>query len=53
MIIPPDRTVAVGPGAKDFITELLVKVIHNARHDVTNWKEVLDLTKIGSLLICW
>ncbi|KAH0649579.1 hypothetical protein KY285_034827 [Solanum tuberosum] len=45
VIIPPDRTVAVGPGAKDFITELSVKVLHNARHDVKNWKGVPDLAK--------
>lgn len=43
MIIPPDQTVAVGSGAKDFITELSVKVLHNARHDVKNWKGVPDL----------
>ncbi|KAH0669682.1 hypothetical protein KY285_025493 [Solanum tuberosum] len=43
VIIPPDQTVAVGPGAKDFITELSVKVLHNARHDVKNWKGVPDL----------
>ncbi|XP_055812667.1 stress response protein NST1-like isoform X4 [Solanum dulcamara] len=45
VIIPPDRTVAVGPGAKDFVTELSVKVLHNARHDVKNWKGVSDLAK--------
>ncbi|WMV30581.1 hypothetical protein MTR67_023966 [Solanum verrucosum] len=45
VIIPPDQTVAVGPGAKDFITELSVKVLHNARHDVKNWKGVPDLAK--------
>ncbi|KAF3614084.1 putative cytosolic sulfotransferase 7-like isoform X1 [Capsicum annuum] len=45
MIIPPDRTVAVGPGAKDFVTELSVKALHNARHDVKNWKTVPDLAK--------
>ncbi|XP_069148906.1 uncharacterized protein [Solanum lycopersicum] len=45
VIIPPDRTVAVGPGAKDFITELSVKVLHNARHGVKNWKGVPDLAK--------
>ncbi|KAH0746379.1 hypothetical protein KY285_008036 [Solanum tuberosum] len=45
VIIPPDRTVPVGPGAKDFITELSVKVLHNARHDVKNWKRVPDLAK--------
>uniref|UniRef100_A0A1S3YGK5 Uncharacterized protein n=1 Tax=Nicotiana tabacum TaxID=4097 RepID=A0A1S3YGK5_TOBAC len=45
VIIPPDRTVAVGPGANDFITELSVKVMHNARHDVKNWKEVPDIAK--------
>ncbi|XP_070052475.1 nuclear matrix constituent protein 1a-like [Nicotiana tomentosiformis] len=45
VIIPPDRTVAVGPGANDFVTELSVKVMHNARHDVKNWKEVPDIAK--------
>lgn len=45
VIIPPDRTVAVGPGAKDFVTELSVTVLHNARHDVKNWKGVSDLAK--------
>ncbi|KAG5576632.1 hypothetical protein H5410_056766 [Solanum commersonii] len=45
VIIPPDRTVLVGPGAKDFITELSVKVLHNARQDVKNWKGVPDLAK--------
>ncbi|WMV29627.1 hypothetical protein MTR67_023012 [Solanum verrucosum] len=45
VIIPPDRTVVVGPGAKDFVTELSVKVLHNARHDVKNWKGVPDLAK--------
>lgn len=45
MIIPSDRTVAVGPGANDFVTELSVKVMHNARHDVKNWKEVPDIAK--------
>lgn len=45
VIIPPDRTVAVGPGAKDFVTKLSVKVLHNARHDVKNWKGVPDLAK--------
>ncbi|KAH0747451.1 hypothetical protein KY285_009108 [Solanum tuberosum] len=45
VIIPSDRTVPVGPGAKDFITELSVKVLHNARHDVKNWKGVPDLAK--------
>ncbi|KAL3327966.1 hypothetical protein AABB24_035562 [Solanum stoloniferum] len=43
--IPPDRMVAVGPGAKDFVTELSVTVLHNARHDVKNWKGVSDLAK--------
>ncbi|XP_049352621.1 uncharacterized protein LOC125817088 [Solanum verrucosum] len=45
VIIPPDRMVAVGPGAKDFVTELSVTVLHNARHDVKNWKGVSDLAK--------
>ncbi|XP_019264031.1 PREDICTED: uncharacterized protein LOC109241721 [Nicotiana attenuata] len=45
VIIPPDRTVAVGPGANDFINELSVKVVHNARHAVKNWKEVPDIAK--------
>ncbi|KAH0712266.1 hypothetical protein KY289_008225 [Solanum tuberosum] len=45
VIIPSDRTVPVDPGAKDFITELSVKVLHNARHDVKNWKGVPDLAK--------
>ncbi|KAM3382262.1 putative protein isoform X1 [Capsicum galapagoense] len=45
VIIPPDQTVAVGPGAKDFVTELSVTVLHNARHDVKNWKGVSDLAK--------
>ncbi|KAH0632758.1 hypothetical protein KY284_035544 [Solanum tuberosum] len=45
VIIPPDRMVAVGPGAKDFVTELSVTVLHNARHDVKNWKGVADLAK--------
>lgn len=35
VIIPPDRTVAVGPGANDFVTEISVK----------KWKEVPDLSK--------
>ncbi|OIT30489.1 hypothetical protein A4A49_52111, partial [Nicotiana attenuata] len=37
VIIPPDRTIAVGPGANDSFTKLSVKVVHNARHDVKNW----------------
>ncbi|XP_015170829.1 uncharacterized protein [Solanum tuberosum] len=45
VIIPPYRTVAVDPGAKDFITELSVNVLHNTRHDVKNWKGVPDLAK--------
>ncbi|KAF3684387.1 Heat shock cognate 70 kDa protein 1 [Capsicum annuum] len=45
VIIPLDRTVAVGAGSKDFVTELLVKVHHNARYDVKNWKGVPDLAK--------
>uniref|UniRef100_K4BR48 Uncharacterized protein n=1 Tax=Solanum lycopersicum TaxID=4081 RepID=K4BR48_SOLLC len=45
VIIPPDRTVAVGPRAKDFITELYVKILHNARYDVKKWKGVPDLAK--------
>nr|XP_018633001.1 uncharacterized protein LOC104115656 isoform X2 [Nicotiana tomentosiformis] len=45
VIIPPDRTVAVGPGAKDFVTELSVKVLLHARHDVKKWKDVPNLAK--------
>ncbi|XP_075075654.1 uncharacterized protein LOC107783858 isoform X1 [Nicotiana tabacum] len=45
VIIPPDRTVAVGPGAKDFVAELSVKVLQHARHDVKKWKEVPNLAK--------
>ncbi|KAF3618885.1 putative cytosolic sulfotransferase 7-like isoform X1 [Capsicum annuum] len=41
--IPP--LVAVGAGAKDFITAILVKFYHNARHDIKNWKGVPDLAK--------
>ncbi|XP_059292476.1 uncharacterized protein LOC132045921 isoform X1 [Lycium ferocissimum] len=45
VIIPPDRTIAVGPGANDFVTELSVKVFQHARHDVKNWKNVSNLAK--------
>nr|XP_016445945.1 PREDICTED: uncharacterized protein LOC107771117 [Nicotiana tabacum] len=45
VIIPPDRTVAVGPGANNFVTELLVTVDQNAKHDVKTWKKVSDLAK--------
>ncbi|KAF3640591.1 hypothetical protein FXO38_22078 [Capsicum annuum] len=56
VIIPPDQTVAVGPGAKDFVTELSVTVLHNARHDVKNWKGVSDLAKariVAHMLLRW
>ncbi|XP_070052268.1 uncharacterized protein [Nicotiana tomentosiformis] len=45
VIIPPDRTVAVGPGANNFVTELSVTVDQNAKHDVKTWKKVSDLAK--------
>lgn len=45
VIIPSDRTVAVGPGANDFVTEISVKVSQHAKHDIKKWKEVPDLVK--------
>ncbi|XP_075078389.1 uncharacterized protein LOC107786477 isoform X4 [Nicotiana tabacum] len=55
VIIPPDRTVAVGPGAKDFVTELSVKVLLHARHDVKKWKDVPNLAKdrIVAHMLIW
>ncbi|XP_070006477.1 uncharacterized protein [Nicotiana sylvestris] len=45
VIIPPDRTVAVGPGASNFVTKLSVTIDQNAKHDVKTWKKVSDLAK--------
>ncbi|XP_075109326.1 uncharacterized protein LOC107828463 isoform X5 [Nicotiana tabacum] len=45
VIIPPDRTIAVGPGANNFVAELSVTVDQNAKHDVKTWKKVSDLAK--------
>ncbi|XP_075101702.1 uncharacterized protein LOC142177136 [Nicotiana tabacum] len=47
VIIPQDRTVAVGPGAIDFVTELSVKVLQHARHDVKKWKKVPNLARLN------
>ncbi|KAF7842439.1 putative leucine-rich repeat-containing protein [Senna tora] len=40
VIIHPTKMVAVGPGRKDFITDLSVIVRQNARHNVSKWKRV-------------
>lgn len=45
MIISPDRIVAVGPGANDFVTEIFVKVSQHDKHDIKKWKDVPDLEK--------
>ncbi|XP_070053149.1 uncharacterized protein [Nicotiana tomentosiformis] len=45
VIIPPDRTVVVGPGANNFVTELSVTIDQNAKHDIKTWKKVSNLAK--------
>ncbi|KAJ7969131.1 Transposase, Ptta/En/Spm, plant [Quillaja saponaria] len=45
VLIPPSTMVAVGPGRKDFITDLSVIVHQNAPHNVYKWKQVPQTVK--------
>lgn len=45
VLIPPDKMVAVGPGAPDFVTEISVLVQKKAPLNVEKWKDVPDEIK--------
>ncbi|XP_061362586.1 uncharacterized protein LOC133306299 isoform X2 [Gastrolobium bilobum] len=45
VLIHPTRLVAVGPGRKDFITDLSVIVRRNARLNVCQWRKVPQSTR--------
>lgn len=55
VLIHPKKLVAVGPGRKDFITDLSVIVRQNARHNVCKWKRVPQSTRdtiVQKILVC-
>ncbi|XP_058731615.1 uncharacterized protein LOC131603338 isoform X2 [Vicia villosa] len=45
VIIHPERLVAIGPGRKDFITDLSIILRKNARFNVNKWRRVPQSTR--------
>ncbi|KAK7247246.1 hypothetical protein RIF29_42125 [Crotalaria pallida] len=45
VLIHPTKLVAVGPGRKDFITDLALIVRQNARHNVYRWRLIPESTR--------
>ncbi|KAL5053668.1 hypothetical protein RYX36_034350 [Vicia faba] len=45
VIIHPERLVAIGPGRKDFITDLSIILRKNARFNVNKWRQVPQSTR--------